>query len=194
MNAEQRKFLVSKVVETFNAQKEALEDSLPEEPNMNRFLLGAILEGSFKTVPEKQLRQNILNHVQQMGNEPLVTSEYTGWGKRGRNDDKEVIKIPPEVLFVIPPSYQKAMDNYLKKKKEVDDAIAALTSQKDTLVLKIQIGSNQILDKLILQVDSLGDLDLFSNKLTLIATNLIGLGDSATPQLEDAPKGKKIKK
>jgi hypothetical protein len=40
------------------------------------------------------------------------------------------------------------------------------------LILKIQLGSNAILDKLITQVDSLGDLDLFSNQLTLIAENI----------------------
>jgi hypothetical protein len=146
MNAEQRKFLVAKIEGTFKEQKEALEKTIPEQPELNRFMIGAILEGTFKVLPEKQMKEAISLYVKKdLKDEELIkTDSYRGWG-RGR-DDKEVLRIPPECIFQIPSSFQKELDSYNKKKEEVDAAIFALKSQRDTLVLKIQIGSNQILD------------------------------------------------
>lgn len=40
-------------------------------------------------------------------------------------------------------------------------------TQRDTILLKIQIGSNQVLDKLVTQVDNLADLNIMNSQFLL---------------------------
>lgn len=176
MNKEQRRYLVDNVTSTYNAKKEELEDTIPEEPLLNNYIIGAFLDNSVKILDEKTIKANLKKVVEALGSEDFVESEsmYRRRSGRSAKDEGEwqYIKIDPEDILEMPESYKIARAEWEKKKAEVDNQIKALTAQKDSLVLRINIGSNAILDKLITQVDSLGDLDLFSNKLSLIAEGI----------------------
>jgi hypothetical protein len=70
-------------------------------------------------------------------------------------------------LFIIPESYKKALAEYQSEKDKQQQEIDQLEAQKDTILLKIQIGSNQVLDKLITQVDNLADLNIMNSQFLL---------------------------
>lgn len=177
MNQEQRKFLIEKIVQTHNKQIDEIKASVPEEPSFNNHLIGAFLQGTIKILDPKKIKENITKIVRNLEKEGSIVSEveedygysYRRNRKRRWKDQKFNLVIPPEAILELPSTYQKEFDEWKKIKDEADKKIIDLNNQKDLLILKIQVGSNQILDKLINQVDSLGDLDLFSNKLTLIA-------------------------
>lgn len=166
MNQEQRKYLVSKIEETFKRQKSRLEEEIPTKPSMNRYLIGALLDGSAKIIDPKKIKENLKKHVLELGKEEFVEED------RWNNKRGEVMKIPPGLVIEMPKSFLIDMETWKKKNDEIRKKIKDLDAQREVLVLKINIGSSVILDKLINQVDSLGDLDLFSNKLTLIAEDI----------------------
>lgn len=51
--------------------------------------------------------------------------------------------------------------------KAYEDAIANLEACKETIIMKIQIGSNAVLDKLITDVDNMADLRIMNAKFLL---------------------------
>lgn len=206
MNQEQRKYLLEKIEETYNKQVAAIEKSFPQEPLLNNYLIGCFLDGTAKILDVATIKKNITQLVRSLGGEKFVNqderySENYNYsrGRRGgrsnrsfrKNDgsDKVSITIDPSLIIKMPETYKKDRAEYDKKMEEVLNKINELSQQKDLLVLKIQIGSNQILDKLITQVDSLGDLNLFSNKLTLIAEGFGGAVDGKN-LLEDKKQKK----
>lgn len=179
MNQEQRKFLITKIESTYKDQVEAIESSIPEEPTMNKYVIASILKGDLKIFSANVIKEKLTAHVKSLGNsEELIFVDednryYWKRGKRVRATTRtEEIHAPAEIFFELPKSFQEAHKKYSDKKDAADLAIAELSTKKDTLVLQIQIGSNVILDKLITQVDSIGDIDLFSSKLSLIAGSM----------------------
>lgn len=170
MNQEQRKFLIEKITATFKEKTKALESGLPEEPELDKHLIGAVLSKTVKLQEPKEMLKRIEKYVKELNSAELVKKEH--YYGRKRKDEEELLRIAPECIFQMPESFIEAKKKYDEKKAVYDQEIKALTAQKDTLILKIQIGSNAILDKLIMQVDSLGDLDIFSNQLSLIASGI----------------------
>lgn len=179
MNQEQRRFLISKVEQTYKSQVEELKDQIPQEPTINNHVVGVFLDKSVQILDSKVIKENLIKLVKRMDkDDELVTQTIDdgyyrrGMGKKIWKDQQFQISIPPEAIMVLPKSYVEEKEEWDKISKDVGDKITALGNQKDLLILKINIGSNQILDKLINQVDSLGDLDLFSNKLSLLASDV----------------------
>lgn len=202
MNAVQRKFLVDKIELTFKKQVEAIEKTVPEKPSMNRYLIGAFLDGSIKILDSKRIKDNLKKYVKALGSKELIKDSSTNyrryknsWDYDNDDEEDEMMMVVPSHIMEIPKTYIEATKEYTEKRDAARKAINALRTQRDTLVLKINIGSNQILDKLIMQVDSLGDLDLFSNQLSLIAGDIKVTGrqqqiNNADQKQLDAPKRK----
>ncbi len=192
MNQEQRKYLLEKIEETYNNQVSVIEQSFPKEPLLNNYLIGCFLDGSAKILDQATIKKNVTQYVRSLGSDKFVDqderySERYNYGRgrhsnrktvweKNNDSDKVSITIDPSLFIKMPETYRKDRLEYDKKMEVLINKITELSQQKDLLILKIQIGSNQILDKLITQVDSLGDLDLFSNRLTLIAE---GFGEAA---------------
>lgn len=161
MNQQQRDYLIRKIDKTFTDQTEALEESVPEEPLLNNYIIGAFLDNSIKILDSKVIKANLKKVVLALGKDEFVEDAY--------RDEKAFIKITPSDIMEMPAVYAEEHGKWEVIKKGIDEKIKALHSQKESLILRIQIGSNAVLDKLITQVDSLGDLNLFSDKLNLIA-------------------------
>lgn len=193
MNAQQREYLVKKVQETFKKQKDELDENVPDEPSMNRHFIAAFLDGSAVIYPADKIKELLTAHVKELGSSDFVEQEssyrYRQRRKYYGDDDEyfQFIKIDPRMIMEEPLSFKEAFAAWKAKRDEADAKIKDLQQQLDLLVLKIQIGSNLVLDKLIAQVDSLGDLNLFSNRLTLIAE---GLEASAGKLLKEPGKKK----
>jgi hypothetical protein len=170
MNQDQRKFLIERVNKTFQNQKSKLEAGKIERPSLNNYLVAAFLDNSIEFNDIDVLKVKIREAVLKFGaSDKLVTEGRDGWGNSLYRDKKEknTCSIVAEDLFVVPESYKKALAEYEAYKKDIEDKIEQLEAQRDTILLKIQIGSNQVLDKLITQVDNLADLNIMNSQFLL---------------------------
>lgn len=70
-------------------------------------------------------------------------------------------------LFVIPQNYLDAVKEYNEIDQQIKEEIQKHEATKETLELKIQIGSSKILDVFIEEVDNMGSLSLLNESLNL---------------------------
>lgn len=169
MNQEQRKFLIDRVNKTFNTQKEELEHRIKERPSLNNYLVAAFLDNSIQFNNIDDLKVKIRETVLRFGTgDKLVDEEGARW-RNGRavEDVKNTCRITAEDLFIIPEAYKVALSEYETNRDKIKEEVARLEAQKDTIIMKIQIGSNSVLDKLVTQVDNLVDLDIMNSQFLL---------------------------
>lgn len=172
MNQDQRKFLIDQVTKTCANQVEALKSKMPKKPSLNNYLVAACLDGSLLMNDIELLRDRIKQAVLNLGpNEALVSEDNSNWRNSNDKHIKQKVTLEAEDIFVFPEAYIKAKEEYMRNKAALEEEINALIAQRDTIIMKIQIGSNNILDKLVLQIDSMGDLNLMNSQLMLGAGN-----------------------
>ena len=169
MNQDQRKFLIERVNKTFISQREKIEASKQlVEPSLNNYLIAAFLDNTIQFNNIEALKEKMRNTVLKMGHSDRLIKEEDEWGsRRNKSKTKHICEVIASDLFIIPESYKKALAEYESDKAEIERQINELEAQKDTILLKIQIGSNQVLDKLITQVDNLADLNIMNSQFLL---------------------------
>lgn len=169
MNQEQRKFLIERVNKTFLRQKETIENSkVLVAPSLNNYLIAAFLDNTIQFNDIGKLKEKMRASVLKMGaSDVLIKSESDSWRHRGRSKEKHICEVAAEDLFVIPEAYKIALSEYEQAKAEIEKRVEELEASKETVLLKIQIGSNQVLDKLVTQVDNLADLNIMNNQFLL---------------------------
>ena len=168
MNQDQRKFLIERVNKTFQTQKSKLEKDKIERPSLNNYLVAAFLDNSIQFNDIEKMKTKMRETVLKFGaSDKLVKESKDRWDSTGAYKDKNTCEIIAEDLFVVPESYKVALAEYEAYKKDIQDKVEQLEAQKDTILLKIQIGSNQVLDKLVTQVDNLADLNIMNSQFLL---------------------------
>lgn len=178
MNDKQRQYLIGQVHETYRKQYEALQKTRKPKPSLNNYLIAAFLDNTVEFKDVETLRKKIRDRVLIMGTDQrLVVKETRKDGfwthhanEDSKSDEQNVVQIPVYDLFVIPQAYKDKFDEWEASEKEITEKQEALTTQKDTITLKLNLGSNQILDKLISEADNLVDLSIVNNNLTLGAS------------------------
>lgn len=202
MNQDQRKFLIEKVRSGADKEIEELKEGLPAEPNLNNYLVSAFLAGKIEFVPIAQLRDRMRDAILKCGSTvEIIAEDYDDdnmWGKAKRRSSKRkryqhddgdsnfVVKIPPEELFVLPPAFLKERAEWEAERDRVEAKIKEITTMRDTVIMKIQIGSSARLDSLIMEVDSMGDLSILNAQLQLTGS----AAQSAPPKQLSGKKGK----
>jgi hypothetical protein len=169
MNQDQRKFLLARVEQTYREEREKLDHQKPKEPSLNNYLVAAILDNTIELKSLESIREAIKKKVLALGvKETLTDTERRSW-RNSDDDDREthVISFSADVIFVYPEAYIKAYSEWKVKVKQVNEKIEMLHAQKETLLLKIQIGSNTSLDRLVDSVDNMIDITLMNSKLML---------------------------
>jgi hypothetical protein len=166
MNQDQRKFLIERVNKTFLLQKSKLEANKIERPSLNNYLVAAFLDNSIEFNDIEKLKIKMRQTVLKYGSSDKLVKEGNSL-RYFENKDNNICEIIAEDLFIIPESYKVALAEYEAYKKDIQDKVEQLEAQKDTILLKIQIGSNQVLDKLITQVDNLADLNIMNSQFLL---------------------------
>ena len=165
MNQDQIKFLIERVNKTFNLQKNDIEKNKLIRPSLNNYLVAAFLDDSIKFNNIEKLKRKMRETVLRYGASDKLIDEKDNW--RNENKKKDTCQIIAEDLFIIPESYRLALDEYNNALASQNEKINQLEAQRDTILLKIQIGSNAILDKLITQVDNLADLNIMNSQFLL---------------------------
>lgn len=165
MNQDQRKFLIERVNKTFDNQKRKIEGDKLIKPSLNNYLVAAFLDNSIEFNDIDKLKVKMRETVLRYGASDKLINEKDDW--RNERKDANTCNIIAEDLFIIPESYKKALAEYQANLKKQRNEVGQLEAQKDTILLKIQIGSNQVLDKLITQVDNLADLNIMNSQFLL---------------------------
>mgnify|MGYP000992201450 CR=1 FL=1 len=166
MNQESRKFLIAQVEKTYQKQKDKLIP--PVAPSLNNYLIAAVLDNSIEYVSIEILKETIRDMVLKFGAEDTLVQAESKWRRRGLGE-KEVhtINLDPAKLFILPPAYLAALKDYEEKQQRYKDETEKLEEFRDMIVMKIQIGSNQVLDKLVAQVDNMADLQIMNKQLNI---------------------------
>jgi len=165
MNQEQRKFLIERVNKTFQNQSNKITAKKLERPSLNNYLVAACLDDSIQFASLDKLRKKIKEAVLRYGpDDKLVHENSRTWNSKEKD---RTVSVSPEDLFVIPEAYKKAFAEYQHEAEIQKRRLEELEAQRDTIILKIQIGSNQVLDKLIGQADNLADLNIMNSQLLL---------------------------
>ena len=172
MNQDQREYLIKEVKQTCDNQIDKLKAKIPDRPSLNNYLIASFLDGSVEFADIKVLKKKMRQTVLKFGTSDLLVKEKEerGWRSRrnnGENEEQQIVEVLAEDLFVIPNAYKKAIDEYKEIKEKIEEEISKLEAVTKTILLKIQIGSSGNLDKLIDQVDNIGDLNLVNTQLLL---------------------------
>lgn len=197
MTKEQRKYLSDQILKTFERERRALEEQRTPPPSLNNYLVAAFLDNTIKFADMEALKEQIRARVKKMGAGAVLIHEPRG-KSRWHDDDEERnaeemhIEIPAVELFEIPAAYSEAYRKWDENRIRINAALEALTSQKDTLLLKIQIGSNTMLENFVKEVDDLGALTLNDSQMLLNGVgkknqqNLIDQAEKVLKQLKSS--------
>lgn len=169
MNQTQRDFLIKQVERTYKRQYGALKESQPSPPSLNNYLVAAILDGSFQLQTTEDIKDAIRTKVLELGpSDALIENDSYNYRKH-RDDGEDTVALRADVLFVLPDGYTEARAAYDTSLAKWETEMEHLEQYKETIILKIQIGSPQVLAKLIEQVDNLADLNIVNTNLLLTA-------------------------
>ncbi len=182
MNQDQRKFLIKKVEEEYNSQAKSLKETIREKPLMRDYVLGQALNGGLELKSNDVIKEIVIKDAKIKAGSMMKVDDDIGYGRRRRynrydddddddddSEEKEEISFRLIDIFVIPPAYNEEVTKWRARRKEILKNIRLLESTRDSIILKIQIGSSIMLDKIVAQVDALGDLNLFNDRLQLVA-------------------------
>jgi len=159
MNQAQRNFLIKKIEETIKAKVKMLEDSKPEYPSLNNYLLHAVMSGTFELQPNEEIKKILLQKaLNAKGNEDWLGNH---WGMA----NKSLVAFKAEEIFIVPDEYKERAKVCREKQYELQQQINTLRIQSETLITRIQIASDKTLQKMINEVDDMGDISLIDTKL-----------------------------
>ena len=160
MNQQQRNFLIEKIKANVKTKIEALRDSIPEAPSVSNYLFNAVMSGNFELQSTESLKEIIKKKaLNAKEGSNWLSEERMGWEKN------ITVKLRTEELFVIPEDYKEVYDDYKKKKNSIEKEIQDLNIQSDTLITRIQLASDKTLQKMIDEVDDMGNISLMDTKL-----------------------------
>jgi hypothetical protein len=155
------------IKERIHEPRSLIEATEGKKPSLNNYLVAAFLDGSIEFADIDILKKKMRLQVLKMGKGEVLVDEDT-W-RRSEKTEEDRVKVNAQDLFIIPTIYKDALAEYENRKAEYRKKLADLESVRDALLLKINLGSNTILDKLIDQVDTMGDINLINNQMMLIA-------------------------
>ena len=169
MNQTQRDYLIKTVERTYSDQIDELKSKVPDKPSLNNYIVAAFLDNTIQINDIEALKAKIRNYVLKFGHtDRLIETESDSFYRRRQmENDTDLVKLEAADLFIIPQNYLDVLKEYEDKKAELNNKIDELEAIKNTIVMKIQIGSSATMDKIILQVDNMGDLNLLNNQLKL---------------------------
>lgn len=164
MNAQQRKYLIERIQEKTKARIEALKSGKEGYPSAPNYLFKAILNGTMQLQPAEvtleALRQRALKAKEGYN---WLSDQSHGWEK------ESVVKLKIEDVIVIPEDYKNELERVAKKNAAIDDEIAQLRLQLDTIEMRVQLASDKTLQRLINEVDDMGELSLIDTKIKLLS-------------------------
>ena len=169
MNQDQRKYLIAQVEKTCHKQIDELKSKIPIKPSLNNYLVASFLDNTIQFADIEELKVKMRTAVLNYGVGKALVRESNDYyyGRRSEDRKPNTVEVVAEDLFIIPQIYKDALAVYEAEVASINDKIKTLNATRETIVMKIQIGSSSTMDKLVMQIDNMGDLDLVNNQLLL---------------------------
>jgi hypothetical protein len=162
MNQKQRDYLTDFITKNVSARQKELNGLKPPRPSLNNYLISAILQGEIVYQTPEHLAEAVRKRVLDLsGSDVLISSEKTF--RNGEYHDYGVIRLPPSALFIYPKEYLDALRVYEEKESNIRLALDKLEAYKAKMLLKINLGSDAELSKLIEEADQLTSISLLTN-------------------------------
>jgi hypothetical protein len=160
MNATQRKFLVEKIQTKVKARIEEVRKGFLEHPSASNYLFKAILNNELKLQDETTI-------LKALKSKAMNSKEGANWlsDERMGINRNSTVRLPLESLVVLPDDYYKALQEVKENNERIEAEIKELNSQLDTIEVRIQLASDKTLQKMINEVDDMGDICLLDTKL-----------------------------
>lgn len=163
MNQTQRTFLIKKIEETVKVRQDALRRSEPEAPNLNNYLLHAVMSGNFEIRTQEEIKEMIR---QKALNARAGDSHWLAGS--GAFSDRTEVHFKAYDLFIVPEEYKKLYDEYKVERDRIWKESAEITIQAETLITRIQLASDKTLQTMINEVDDMGNISLLDSKLKML--------------------------
>jgi hypothetical protein len=174
MNKDQRKYLTDWVTSGFKKEEESISARRYTRPNLNNYLVAAALDGSLQVRDAATIKDHVRQIVLSLGQgDALIRYESSSYGRRKYLDDTHVVTIKADELFIFPQVYLDELEKWHANERLVQDDLQKLRGTKDTVLLKVNIGSDKALEDVIAQADSLATLDLVNRQLTAATTKAL---------------------
>jgi hypothetical protein len=167
MNSTQRKYLCDKITEKVKDKIKDLESQKVPIPSIPAYMLHEVLSERFQIKSNDDLRKMVIEKAKKgLGSgKPEEFLGDDGW----RSNDRNIIRLKFEEFFILPESYQKALDDARSINHELTISINQLKIQAETLETRIMLASDKTLEKMINEVDDMGEISLIDTKLKLIS-------------------------
>ena len=163
MNTVQRKFLIERIQGKVKAKIEMLKAERLAFPSAGNYLFKAALNGMLKLQPQEKTLNAITKKA-------LNAKEGQNWLsdlRMGYEKERE-IKLQIEELLVLPDDYEKEVERVECHNKKIGEEINKLQMQLESIEVRIQLASDKTLQKLINEVDDMGDISLIDTKVKLL--------------------------
>jgi len=159
MNQSQRNFLVEQIEKSVKFRVDALNSSIPDYPKAGLYLFNAVMSGTL----EMQSTEYIKEVVRQKALKDKTGNNWLGGDRWGENSDE--VKFHLKDVFLLPKEYQEKLDEYEKVRSKTMVEIGVIRREESALIMRIKLASNIVLEKLIMEVDDMGELSLMDTKL-----------------------------
>jgi len=160
MNQQQRKYLIDRIQEKTKHKIDALKEQRLDYPNVPNYLFKAILNNTLQLQPQEHtlevLRQRALSAKEGAN---WLSNQSMGWEKSTH------VKLNIEDLIIVPEDYKVELEKVHEHTKRISDEIDALKLQLDSVEMRVQLASDKTLQRLINEVDDMGELSLIDTKI-----------------------------
>lgn len=163
MNQAQRNYLIKKIQDTADAKRKQLEASIPKMPNLSNYLLHAVLSGTIEIQTTERLHEIIKQKALKAGDGDNWLSDSRRWDSTSSLVSFKLIE-----FFIIPEEYSALYNEYKDAHDSIRSQIHSLNIQVDTLITRIQLASDKVLQTMINEIDDMGNLSLYDTKLKSI--------------------------
>lgn len=166
MNSAQRKFLIDKITKGTEAKIKAYRDSIPESISLNVYMLHKVMSNDFEIKSQDDLKKIVLEKALKAGQNKQIREDWLGnaWGSANRNN----VAFTLDEFFVIPEEYLRMREEREELRRKAEEQIRLLQIQLETLEVRIMVASDKTLQKLINEVDDMGDISLIDTRIKLL--------------------------
>lgn len=164
MNTAQRKFLIERIQKKATEKIKELENQLQDVPSASNFIFKALLNDELALKPQEV----ILDALKQKAMKAKEGSNWLSeeWMSITKNT---TVKIELKSLIELPEDYYAELERVRLHNHAIEKEIAELKIQKDSIEVRIQLASDKTLQKLINDVDDMGDIRLIDTNLKQIS-------------------------
>lgn len=164
MNQKQREYLIDKIKKQQEAKIKALEKQVPAEPDLEVFVTRTILNGHVTIKPSDSIRNWLMNKVTNQTQKSKDLIHSGGW----KDEKRPHFQLPVEEIIDLPKDYIAKVNEYKVKKAAAEKEIREIRESMETLITRIHLASNKVLDALVAEIDDMGNLSLIDSSLKQI--------------------------